>query len=44
MVVEYCKYLVILTRESILGLGPKDKPASLPASASPSSTQAPSRP
>lgn len=26
MVVEYCKYLAILARESFLSLGPKDKP------------------
>ena len=26
MVVEYCKYLVILTREAILSLGPHEKP------------------
>ncbi len=25
MVLEYCKYLVILTREAILGLGPKER-------------------
>jgi uncharacterized SAM-binding protein YcdF (DUF218 family) len=30
MVVEYCKYLVILTRESVLQLGPKDHAASQP--------------
>jgi uncharacterized SAM-binding protein YcdF (DUF218 family) len=27
MVVEYCKYLVILTREAILSIGPKDRSA-----------------
>lgn len=27
LVVEYCKYLAILTREGILSLGPKDEPA-----------------
>lgn len=27
MVVEYCKYLAILVREGILGLGPRDAPA-----------------
>jgi len=26
MVLEYCKYLVILTREAILSLGPKERP------------------
>jgi uncharacterized SAM-binding protein YcdF (DUF218 family) len=36
MVVEYCKYLVILGRESILRLGPKD---SAPASAPPASAR-----
>ena len=30
MVVEYCKYLVILTREAVLGLGPRDPVASPP--------------
>ena len=30
MVVEYCKYLVILARESILKLGPKDHAAASP--------------
>ncbi|MET0272874.1 MAG: YdcF family protein [Phenylobacterium sp.] len=29
MVVEYCKYLAILGREAILGLGPRDAPAQL---------------
>lgn len=27
MVVEYCKYLAILGREAVLGLGPRDPPA-----------------
>ena len=36
MVVEYCKYLVILGRESILRLGPKDN---APASAPPASAR-----
>lgn len=27
MVVEYCKYLAILAREAVLGLGPRDTPA-----------------
>lgn len=27
MVVEYCKYLAILAREGLLGLGPRDTPA-----------------
>ncbi|MBL8773367.1 MAG: YdcF family protein [Phenylobacterium sp.] len=27
MVVEYCKYLAILAREAVLGLGPRDPPA-----------------
>ncbi|MEW5685356.1 MAG: YdcF family protein [Pseudomonadota bacterium] len=27
MVVEYCKYLAILGREAVLGLGPRDAPA-----------------
>jgi uncharacterized SAM-binding protein YcdF (DUF218 family) len=27
MVVEYCKYLAILGREAVLGLGPREKPA-----------------
>lgn len=31
MIVEYCKYLVILTREAILSLGPREKaPAATP--------------
>ena len=30
MVVEYCKYLAILGREAVLGLGPRAKPAALP--------------
>ena len=27
MVIEYCKYLVILAREAVLGLGPRETPA-----------------
>ena len=27
MVIEYCKYLAILAREAVLGLGPRDAPA-----------------
>jgi hypothetical protein len=27
MVVEYCKYLAILGREAVLGLGPREAPA-----------------
>jgi uncharacterized SAM-binding protein YcdF (DUF218 family) len=27
MVIEYCKYLAILAREAVLGLGPRDTPA-----------------
>ena len=27
MVVEYCKYLAILGREAVLGLGPRETPA-----------------
>ena len=27
MVVEYCKYLAILGREAVLGLGPREEPA-----------------
>jgi len=37
MTIEYCKYLVILTREGFLGLGPKSHgaaPSSAPASSS----------
>jgi uncharacterized SAM-binding protein YcdF (DUF218 family) len=29
MVIEYCKYLAILAREGVLGLGPRDAPAAL---------------
>jgi uncharacterized SAM-binding protein YcdF (DUF218 family) len=39
MVVEYCKYLVILTREAILHLGSKAPPA--PASSAPAASAAP---
>lgn len=31
MVLEYCKYMVILAREAVLKLGPKDHPAPQPA-------------
>ena len=27
MVLEYCKYLAILGREGVLGLGPRERPA-----------------
>jgi hypothetical protein len=27
MVIEYCKYLAILAREAVLGLGPRASPA-----------------
>jgi hypothetical protein len=27
MVVEYCKYLAILGRDAVLGLGPRTQPA-----------------
>ena len=30
MVVEYCKYLAILGRETVLGLGPRDPPTAQP--------------
>lgn len=30
MVVEYCKYLAILSREAVLGLGPRDPPTAEP--------------
>ncbi len=33
LVVEYCKYLAILARESVLSLGPKDAPAAARAAA-----------
>jgi uncharacterized SAM-binding protein YcdF (DUF218 family) len=33
MVVEYCKYLAILGREAVLGLGPRATPAAQPKSA-----------
>jgi uncharacterized SAM-binding protein YcdF (DUF218 family) len=33
MVVEYCKYLAILSRQALLSLGPKDHGAAQPASA-----------
>jgi hypothetical protein len=34
MVVEYCKYLAILGREAVLGLGPREPaPGSAPAAA-----------
>ena len=35
MVLEYCKYLVILAREAILSLGPKEHPKAAPASPAP---------
>jgi len=39
MVLEYCKYMVILAREAVLKLGPKDHPAPQPAaSAAPART------
>lgn len=41
MVLEYCKYLVILAREAVLGLGPRDHP---PAPATTSSAPAHSTP
>jgi uncharacterized SAM-binding protein YcdF (DUF218 family) len=34
MVVEYCKYLAILGREAVLGLGPRATPAAQPKAAS----------
>jgi uncharacterized SAM-binding protein YcdF (DUF218 family) len=34
MVVEYCKYLAILGREAVLGLGPRTTPAAQPTSGS----------
>jgi hypothetical protein len=37
MIVEYCKYLAILARNSLLSLGPKDHRAQAPADAAPSS-------
>jgi len=30
LVVEYCKYLAILGREAVLGLGPREAPAAQP--------------
>lgn len=33
MVVEYCKYLAILGREGVLGLGPREAPAAQPKAA-----------
>ena len=33
MTLEYCKYLAILARESLLSLGPKDHPAETPSGA-----------
>jgi uncharacterized SAM-binding protein YcdF (DUF218 family) len=33
MVIEYCKYLVILSREAILSIGPKDRAAGGPGGA-----------
>jgi uncharacterized SAM-binding protein YcdF (DUF218 family) len=33
MILEYCKYLVILTREAVLSLGPKEKAGARPAPA-----------
>jgi len=38
MIVEYCKYLVILTRETILSLGPKDHATSNQAGKAPLAT------
>jgi hypothetical protein len=37
MIVEYCKYLAILARNSLLSLGPKDRHAPAPAVVAPSS-------
>ena len=34
MVIEYCKYLVILAREAVLGLGPRETPAAQQKAAS----------
>ena len=34
MVIEYCKYLVILAREAVLGLGPRETPAAKQKAAS----------
>jgi uncharacterized SAM-binding protein YcdF (DUF218 family) len=39
MVVEYCKYLAILTREAVLSLGPKDHGAPSDAQPSPESAK-----
>jgi uncharacterized SAM-binding protein YcdF (DUF218 family) len=45
MIIEYCKYLVILVRESILQLGPKEQAASkAPAATIRPAAQALSRP
>ena len=30
MVLEYCKYLAILGREGVLGLGPREAPVAAP--------------
>lgn len=44
MVLEYCKYLVILTREAILSLGPREHATARPASEAPPSASAAARP
>jgi uncharacterized SAM-binding protein YcdF (DUF218 family) len=35
IIIEYCKYLAILTRQTLLNLGPKDRHAAAPPSSAP---------
>ncbi len=44
MIMEYCKYLVILVRESIISLGPKEKPPAGPPIKVPPTARAMVRP
>lgn len=44
MVVEYCKYLVILARETILSLGPRERPPAGPVAKIPPGAHATAKP
>jgi uncharacterized SAM-binding protein YcdF (DUF218 family) len=44
MVLEYCKYMVILARESVLSLGPRERPPARPPVRAPANARASARP
>jgi uncharacterized SAM-binding protein YcdF (DUF218 family) len=44
MVLEYCKYMVILARESVLSLGPRERPPAGPPIRAPANARASARP